>query len=61
MEYSPVTGVITGAGMAHENEHQIGSMDITAHRKTYEGFLIGSKWTFGFIAVIMVLLAIFRT
>ena len=50
-----------GPTMAHENEHHIGSMDISQHRKTYEGFLIGSKWTFGFIIAIMVLLAIFRT
>ncbi|OJT95062.1 MAG: hypothetical protein BGN82_03305 [Alphaproteobacteria bacterium 65-7] len=61
MEYSPVTGISTGAGMAHENEHQIGSMDITHHRKTYEGFLTVSKWTFSFLALIMVFLAIFRT
>jgi len=47
--------------MAHETEHQSGSMDITQHRKTYEGFISGSKWTFGFIMLIMVFLAIFRT
>ena len=47
--------------MAHEPEHQTGSMDITQHKKTYEGFISGSKWTFGFIMLIMVFLAIFRT
>lgn len=47
--------------MAHESDYQPGSMDITQHRKTYEGFLTGSKWTFGFILLIMVFLAIFRT
>jgi hypothetical protein len=47
--------------MAHESEYQQGSMDISAHKKAYAGFLAGSKWTFGFILLIMVLLAIFRT
>jgi hypothetical protein len=47
--------------MAHESEHQIGSMDITQHKKTYEGFLTGSKWTFGFCVLIMIFLALFRT
>ena len=50
-----------GAVMAHESEYQPGSMDISAHKKAYEGFLTGSKWTFGFIMLIMVFLAIFRT
>jgi hypothetical protein len=47
--------------MAHESEYQHGSMDISAHKKAYSGFLTGSKWTFGFILLIMVLLALFRT
>jgi hypothetical protein len=47
--------------MAHDSEYQPGSMDISAHKRTYEGFLTGSKWTFGFILLIMVFLAIFRT
>jgi hypothetical protein len=47
--------------MAHDSEYQPGSMDISAHKKTYEGFLTGSKWTFGFIVLIMIFLAIFRT
>jgi hypothetical protein len=50
-----------GAVMAHESEYQPGSMDISAHKKAYQGFLTGSKWTFGFIMLIMVFLAIFRT
>ncbi|HVV28646.1 MAG TPA: aa3-type cytochrome c oxidase subunit IV [Rhizomicrobium sp.] len=45
----------------HESEYQVGSMDISAHRKTYEGFLAGSKWTFGFLILILIFLAIFRT
>jgi Bacterial aa3 type cytochrome c oxidase subunit IV len=36
-------------------------MDISAHKKAYAGFLTGSKWTFGFVMLIMVFLAIFRT
>jgi hypothetical protein len=47
--------------MAHETDYQPGSMDISAHLKAYRGFLTGSKWTFGFILLIMVFLAIFRT
>ncbi|HEX4637490.1 MAG TPA: aa3-type cytochrome c oxidase subunit IV [Rhizomicrobium sp.] len=47
--------------MAHESDYQPGSMDISAHKKAYQGFLTGSKWTFGFIMLIMVFLALFRT
>ena len=47
--------------MAHESEYQHGSMDISAHKKAYAGFLTGSKWTFGFVLLIMVFLALFRT
>jgi hypothetical protein len=47
--------------MAHESDYQPGSMDINAHKKAYAGFLTGTKWTFGFIMLIMVFLAIFRT
>jgi hypothetical protein len=42
-------------------DYQPGSMDITQHKKAYEGFITGSKWTFAFIMAIMVFLAIFRT
>jgi hypothetical protein len=45
----------------HGSDYQPGSMDISQHRKTYEGFLTGSKWTFIFCLAIMVFLAIFRT
>ena len=47
--------------MAHETDYQPGSMDISAHVKAYRGFLTGTKWTFGFIMLIMAFLAIFRT
>ena len=47
--------------MAHETDYQPGSMDISAPVKAYNGFLTGSKWTFGFVMLIMVFLAIFRT
>jgi hypothetical protein len=43
------------------SDFQPGSMDISQHKKTYAGFLTGSKWTFIFIMAIMVFLAIFRT
>jgi hypothetical protein len=42
-------------------DFQPGSMDISQHKKTYAGFLTGSKWTFILILGIMVFLAIFRT
>ncbi|MEI7933219.1 MAG: aa3-type cytochrome c oxidase subunit IV [Alphaproteobacteria bacterium] len=47
--------------MAHKSDYQPGYMDITAHKKAYSGFLTGSKWTFGFVMLIMVFLALFRT
>ena len=47
--------------MAQDSDYQPGSMDISSHRKTYEGFLTGSKWTFGFVALIVIFLAVFRT
>ncbi len=47
--------------MSHEPEYQPGSMDISQHRRTYEAFITGSKWTFGFVMCIMIFLAIFRT
>lgn len=47
--------------MANESEYQVGSMDITQHKKTYEGFLTFSKWSFAGILLIVIFLAIFRT
>jgi hypothetical protein len=47
--------------MVHESDYQPGSMDISANKKAYAGFLTGSKWVFGFVMLIMIFLAIFRT
>ena len=47
--------------MAHESDYQPGSMDISAHKKAYQGFLTGSKWCFLLVLAIMIFLAIFRT
>jgi hypothetical protein len=38
-----------------------GSMDITQHRKTWEGFVRFIVWSLSGIGVAMILLAIFRT
>jgi hypothetical protein len=47
---------------AHGNDHSTtGGMDISQHKKTYHGFLVGSKWSLFLILGIMVFLAIFRT
>ena len=45
----------------HGTDYRPGSMDISQHKKTYAGFLTGSKWTFVLVIGIMVFLAIFRT
>jgi hypothetical protein len=57
----PPISRLQGSLMAHESDYQPGSMDINAHKKAYAGFLTGTKWTFGFIMLIMIFLAIFRT
>jgi hypothetical protein len=44
-----------------QGDYQSGSMDISQHKKAYEGFLTGSKWTFLLVVGIMIFLAIFRT
>jgi basic membrane lipoprotein Med (substrate-binding protein (PBP1-ABC) superfamily) len=38
-----------------------GTMDITEHLKTWNGFLTGVKWSVVGIIVILVVLAVFRT
>ena len=52
-------------GVAHmtssQGDYQPGSMDISQHKKSYEGFLTGTKWTFILIMGIVIFLAIFRT
>ncbi len=43
------------------SDYKPGNMDISQHKKTYTGFLVGSKWTFILVLGIMVFLALFRT
>jgi hypothetical protein len=50
-----------GAEMAQDPEYHVGSMDISQHKKTYEGFLAFCKWSFAGIVLLMIFLAIFRT
>lgn len=47
--------------MAHEQDYQPGSMDISQHKKSYLGFLTFSKYSLIGVLLIMVFLAIFRT
>ena len=47
--------------MAHEHDYQLGSMDISQHKKSYVGFIAFTKWSFAGIMLIMIFLAIFRT
>ena len=37
-----------------QGDYQPGSMDISQHKKAYEGFLTGSKWTFIFVMGIVI-------
>ena len=50
-----------GPEMTQESEYQAGSMDISQHKKAYEGFVAFVKWSFAGIMLTMILLAIFRT
>jgi hypothetical protein len=45
----------------HGVAHQTGSMDIKQHQKTWHGFTVFVKYSAIGIAIIMVLLAMFRT
>ena len=47
--------------MADDSDYQHGSMDISGHKKSYQGFLTGSKWTFVLVMAIVIFLAVFRT
>ena len=48
--------------MADDHSHFVhGSMDISAHKRGYEGFLTGVKWTVLLVLGIMIFLAFFRT
>jgi hypothetical protein len=44
-----------------ESDYQPGSMDISQHKRAYEGFLTFSKYSLVGILLIMALLAVFRT
>jgi hypothetical protein len=44
-----------------QSEHKPGSMDISQHQRAYAGFLTGSKYLFGFVMLIVIFLAVFRT
>jgi hypothetical protein len=48
--------------MASNEEHYVpGSMDISAHQRSYAGFLTFVKYSMGFILLVMIFLAVFRT
>jgi hypothetical protein len=47
--------------MAAHGDYTPGSMDISAHQKTWAGFTVFVKWSGIFIAVVMIGLALFRT
>jgi hypothetical protein len=46
---------------AHDEHADRGSMDLTDHMKTWLGFWAGVKWSIIAVAVLAILLAIFRT
>ena len=48
--------------MATHEEHYVpGSMDISQHQRAYSGFLSFVKYSMGFILLVMIFLAVFRT
>jgi hypothetical protein len=48
--------------MATKDDHYVpGSMDISQHQRGYAGFLTFVKYSLGFILLVMVFLAVFRT
>jgi Bacterial aa3 type cytochrome c oxidase subunit IV len=48
--------------MTTKDDHYVpGSMDISQHQRGYAGFLTFVKYSLGFILLVMVFLAIFRT
>jgi hypothetical protein len=42
-------------------EHKHGEMDITEHKRTFEGFLRFWVYLFGFSAFVLIFLALFNT
>jgi len=47
--------------MAGDHGHKSGSMDLSEHRKNWNGFVKLVEWSLGAIALLMVILLIFRT
>jgi len=45
----------------NDSHYTPGSMDISQHKRGYEAFLTGVKWTVGFVLLLMAFLALFRT
>ena len=43
------------------SDYKPGTMDISAHQKAYLGFLKFAKWSMGFILLVMIFMAVFRT
>ena len=43
------------------SDYQSGTMDIIAQQKAWSGFTKFVKWSMGFIILVMVFLALFRT
>jgi hypothetical protein len=46
---------------SHDDHYVSGSMDISQHQRAYAGFISFVKYSMGFILLVMVFLAIFRT
>jgi hypothetical protein len=54
--------VTEGHGPGHDvAEHRHGEMDITEHKKTFEGFIKFWVYLFGASAAILIFLALFST
>jgi hypothetical protein len=51
----------TDEELLHQEPGQMGTMDLKDHLRTWHGFLAFVKWQAIGIAIIMILLAIFRT
>jgi hypothetical protein len=47
--------------MTSHEEYKHGAMDISTHQRGYHGFLTFVKYSLGFIFLVMIFLAIFRT
>ena len=46
---------------SHDDHYVSGSMDISQHQRAYAGFLTFVKYSLGFIFLVMIFLAAFRT